>query len=44
MTIMDARSDAEWFSPEELAAAREDYLQEQEKEQPSPQAHSRHST
>ncbi|KAI9906324.1 hypothetical protein PsorP6_004518 [Peronosclerospora sorghi] len=30
-------SDTECFSPEELVAAREDYLEEQEKEQPSPQ-------
>ena len=39
MSAKDAKSaDAEWFSAEELAAARGDYLAEQEKEQPSPQA------
>jgi hypothetical protein len=27
---------AEWFSPEELEKAREEYLAEQEKENPSP--------
>ena len=32
-----SKDDVEWFSPEELAAAREEYLQEQEKEQPSSQ-------
>lgn len=37
MTMKGANKEAEWFSPEELAHAREEYLQEQEKEQPSPQ-------
>ncbi|RLN44362.1 hypothetical protein BBJ28_00012635 [Nothophytophthora sp. Chile5] len=36
MTMKGAKTD-EWFSPEELEAAREEYLQEQEKEQPSSQ-------
>ncbi|KAG3095032.1 hypothetical protein PC128_g1510 [Phytophthora cactorum] len=38
-----AKTDAEWFSPVELAAAREEYLQEQEKEQPSPQVKLRYA-
>ena len=37
-----SKDDVEWFSPEELAAAREEYLQEQEKEQPSPQVQNYH--
>ncbi|CAI5715579.1 unnamed protein product [Hyaloperonospora brassicae] len=44
MSAKGAKSaDAEWFSPEELAAAREDYLAEQEKEQPSPQVKLRYA-
>ncbi|KAG6970797.1 hypothetical protein JG688_00004711 [Phytophthora aleatoria] len=43
MTMKGAKTDAEWFSPEELAAAREEYLQEQEKEQPSPQVKLRYA-
>ncbi|KAF1794467.1 Fis1, C-terminal tetratricopeptide repeat [Phytophthora cactorum] len=43
MTMKGAKTDAEWFSPVELAAAREEYLQEQEKEQPSPQVKLRYA-
>ncbi|KAK1948450.1 Mitochondrial fission 1 protein [Phytophthora citrophthora] len=43
MTMKGAKTDTEWFSPEELAAAREEYLQEQEKEQPSPQVKLRYA-
>ncbi|KAG7399876.1 hypothetical protein PHYBOEH_007737 [Phytophthora boehmeriae] len=38
-----AKTDVDWFSPEELAAAREEYLEEQEKEQPSPQVKLRYA-
>uniref|UniRef100_K3W6M2 Mitochondrial fission 1 protein n=1 Tax=Globisporangium ultimum (strain ATCC 200006 / CBS 805.95 / DAOM BR144) TaxID=431595 RepID=K3W6M2_GLOUD len=36
-------ADAEWFSVEELETARENYLMEQEKEQPSPQVKLRYA-
>ncbi|RLN96291.1 hypothetical protein BBJ28_00024772 [Nothophytophthora sp. Chile5] len=42
MTMKGAKTD-EWFSPEELEAAREEYLQEQEKEQPSSQVKLRYA-
>ncbi|RMX65826.1 hypothetical protein DD238_002982 [Peronospora effusa] len=43
MTTKSANKDAEWFSADELAAAREEYLQEQEKEQPSSQVKLRYA-
>ncbi|KAF4323753.1 hypothetical protein BBO99_00000875 [Phytophthora kernoviae] len=43
MTMKGAKTDVDWFSPEELATAREEYLEEQEKEQPSPQVKLRYA-
>ncbi|TDH65047.1 hypothetical protein CCR75_008976 [Bremia lactucae] len=37
------KENVEWFSPEEVSAAREEYLQEQEKEQPSHQVKLRYA-